>query len=357
MNKNFKKAETHFKHGKYSDVIRLLEPEVYRYRENEKFYYYLGMSCLFLGDFSGANSYLRRALQIHPNSDQMLGLAVVHLKHRQPTEAIRIWLDILDKDPENKCAKKSLDILRKSETFEKFPEDFLEKNLHNFLPHLNRVKLNSFFRYAKVAFITLAVLTSLFFASSHVLENMNRSRTHFPELAISRNMSDLVAPGEFRIELQPREIVSIFEAAKNHFFNSRYNEARININKLLNSNASEAVKERARLLDSYLREPDFRHFRNTITYRMVAERPYLYNNCYVKWSGRIANIRIFEDSVSCDFLVGFETGRIIEGIINVTIDFPVVLDEQFTYDILGQLIIEDGEPFRLRAISLRNHIR
>ena len=356
MNKNLKRAAKQFKHGKYSDVIRLLEPEVFKYRENERFYYYLGMSCLFLGDFSGANSYLRRALQINPNSNQMLGLAVIHLKHGNPSEAIRIWLDILDKDPDNKYAKKSLDILKKSEIFDKIPEDFLEKNLHKFLPVNKKAGLYNFINYAAIVFITLIILTGLFVASKYVIRNINRSRNLYPELAISRNLNDIVAAGDFKIELQSREIVSLFESAKNNYIDNKDNEARISINKLLNSNASESVKEKARLLDSYLKEPDFRYFKNSITYRMVSEKPYLYNNCFIKWSGKIANINIFEKSLSFDFLVGYDSGKIVEGIINVTADFPVVPDEEFNYDIIGQLKIEDGH-LALKALSLRNYIK
>ena len=355
MSKNFKKAEKQFKYGKYSDVIRLLEPEVFKYRENEKFYYYLGMSCLFLGDYSGANSYLRRALQINPQPDQMLGLAVIHLKHGNPSEAIRIWLDILDKDPNDKYAKKSLDILKKSEALDKIPEDFLAKNLHKFLPFYRKIRLYKLIHYLTIISIVFIIFTVLFFTSKHVIEKINISRNPFPELTISRNLNDIVTTGDFIVELEPREIVTTFETARRYFINNRDNEARIEINRLLNSNASESVKEKTRLLDSYLREPDFRHFRNIISYRMVSESPYLYNNCYVKWSGRIANIRIYERSASCDLLVGYGSGRVVEGIVHVTLDFPVVIDEEFIYDILGQVIIEDNQ-LTLRAVSLRNYI-
>ncbi len=356
MSKNLKKAEKQFKLGKYSNVIRLLEPEVFKYRENEKFYYYLGMSCLFLGDYSGANSYLRRALQINPNSDQMLGLAVIHLKHGNPSEAIRIWLDILDKEPDNKHAQRSLDILKRSEALEKIPEDFLAKNLNKFLPFYKKTKVYNFIHYAAIILSALIILTGLFFTSNYLLKNLKKSRNLYPELTISRNLNDIVAEGEFKIELQAREIVALFESAKNYFIDNKDNEARIDINKLLNSNASEAVKEKARLLDSYLKEPDYRYFKNSITYRMAAEKPYLYNNCYVKWSGKIANIRIFEKSVNFDFLIGYDSGKIVEGIVNVTADFPIVLDEQFTYDIIGQIKLENGH-LALKAISIRNYIK
>ncbi|MCL2704904.1 MAG: tetratricopeptide repeat protein [Spirochaetaceae bacterium] len=354
MSNNLTRAEKKFKQGNYSDVISLLQPEVFKYRENEEFYYYLGMSCLFLGDFNGANSYLRRALQIKPNSNQMLGLAVIHLKHGNLSDAIKIWLDILDEDPENKYAKRSLDILNRSETVKKIPEDFLAKNLHKFLPHLQKAKFYNIFRYASIIFITLTILTTLFLTSKYVITNINNSKKLYPELTISRNLNDIVTTGDFKIELQAREIVALFESAKKYFIDKKDNEAMIAINKLLNSNASESVKEKARLLDTYLKEPDFRYFKNSITYKMASENPYLYNNCFVKWSGKIANIRIFEKSASFDFLIGYDSGRIVEGIISVTIDSPIVLNEEFSYDIIGQLKTEENN-LTLKAITLRNY--
>ncbi len=354
--KNLKKAEKQFKLGKYSNVIRILEPEVFKYRDDEYFYYYLGMACLLLGDYSGANSYLRRALQITPsNSKTMLGLAVIHLKHNKPSEAIRIWLDILDKDPKNHYAKNSLELIKKAGALESVPEEFLAKNLHRFIPYRKNMIIYKSLRIAAVALIILVLSSGAFFLSRGIMNRFSRTKNLYPELTISREIKDIVAEGDFKLELKGREIVESFESAKKLFIDNKDNESRIKINMILYSNASEAVKEKARLLSSYLREPDFRYFQNSISYRDVIEKPYLYNNCYIKWTGKIANIRIYEDHASFELLVGYESGKVLEGIINVTADFPVLLDEEFTYDIIGQLNTES--VIKLKAVTLRNYIK
>lgn len=355
-NRLLKKAEKQFNYGNYSNVIRLLEPEVFRYRENSDFYYYLGISCLLLRDFSGANSYLRRSLQIDPSDSRtMLGLAAIHLKHNSPSEAIKIWLDILDKDPRNSYAKKGLAILKNNVAMEKIPEDFFVKNLHRIIPYRKAVVLYKSLRVAAVLALIAMLSATLFYSWNYITKKTGKIERLYPELVISRDISDIVAAGDFTIELDSREIVRIFETAKKHFLDSRDNEARIEINRLLNSNASEQVKEKARLLSGYLREPDFRYFVNTITYRDVVQYPYLYNQCYVKWSGKIANIQVHEKHASFDFLVGYDTGRVLEGIVKVTTDFPVVLDEEFTYDIIGRLDTEN--KISLKAVTLRNYIK
>ena len=89
--KDFSKAQKLYRTKKYSHVIRFLEPQVFRYRENFKFYHLLGMSCLRTGDFGGAFSYLRRGIDLnHGDIETLLGLAVIHLKRRETAEAIRI---------------------------------------------------------------------------------------------------------------------------------------------------------------------------------------------------------------------------------------------------------------------------
>ena len=357
--RNIIRAEKLFRLGKYSDVIKILEPEVFKNRENENFYYYLGMSCLLLGDYSGANSYLRRSLQINPsNSETMLGLAVIHLKYNKPSEAIRIWLDILDKDSNNYFAKKSLDLIKKSDALETVPEDFLEKNLHRLIPYKSKIIFYKTLRYAAAAAIILFVSVVIFFTAKALIDKFNYSRNLYPELTISRDIKEIIGTDkfkDFRVELQGREIVEAFESAKRLFIDNKDNEARIEVNRLLNSNASESVKEKARLLDSYLREPDFRYFVNTIKFQDAVKTPYLYDNCYVKWSGKIANIRIYGNYAGFDLLVGYDSGTVLEGIIAVTADFPVLLDEEFIYDIIGQIKTKDN--LMLKAVTLRNYIK
>ena len=351
-----KNAEKQFKLGNYSQVIRILEPEVFGNRDNEYFYFYLGMSCLFLGDYNGANSYLRRSLQINPaNSKTLLGLAVIHLKYNKPSEAIRIWLDILDRDPKNRFAKKSLDIIKKSEALERVPEDFLPKNIHRLLPFKKSIIAYRIMRYLIISIIILSFSTGIFFTAKLFLLKFSKNNSILSELTISRNLQEIIGTGEFKIKLEGREIVESFEDAKKLFLDNKDNEARIEINRLLNSNASESVKEKARLLSGYLREPDFRYFKSTIHYKEVAVSPYLYNGCYVKWSGKITNIRIFENSETFDLLIGYESGKILDGIITVTAYFPIILDEEFSYDIIGQLQTENG--ISMKAVTLRNYIK
>src|SRR6056297_3339436 len=109
MNKSgvLSRATRLLKNKRYKEVIRLLEPNVFLYRENSDFFTSLGLACLYTGDFGGAESYLKRAYQIdNEKIPAMLGLAVYELKRGHTEESIRYYLTVLDLDPKNRTARK-----------------------------------------------------------------------------------------------------------------------------------------------------------------------------------------------------------------------------------------------------------
>ena len=354
-NSNLKKAEKYFKEGKYSRVIRLLEPDVFNYRDNDRYYYLLGISSLFTEDYNGANSYIRRSLQINPvSTDTLLALAVIQLKRNNSKESIRLWLEVLDKHPENKYAKRGLNLLNKSGVPDSLPDQFIRKNLKRLIPG----KFTAFFYRILKAFLLTAAAAALsaavYFSAVWILDYYNNKNNLIPEVVLNRNEKLTAPDGKYDIELTEKDIIKTFDRAREHFVENRDNSAQIEINRLLFSNASANVKDKAELLQSYLEKPDFRYFKNTIDFREVSEKPFLFNNCYVKWKGKITNITVSDKDLDFDFLVGYENGRLLEGIIRVNVDFPVLLEEDFSYEIIGKL--DTSGTFRIKALSIRKFL-
>jgi len=113
--KPFSKAAKLFKKRNYEQVIRLLEPQVFRFRESYSFYYLLGFSCLHMGDYGSAYTYLKRGHDLKPsNIDTLLGLAAVHLKRQETAQALEYWLEVLDQDPKNQFALRGMKLLKKN---------------------------------------------------------------------------------------------------------------------------------------------------------------------------------------------------------------------------------------------------
>ena len=109
-------AAKYFQQGNFERVIRILEPQVFEHRDDWKFYSYLGYASLYTGDFIKASSYLKRSLQLNPSSmELMYGLAVLHLKKGESADAVRIWLHLLHKNPDDLIAKEGLDFINNAD--------------------------------------------------------------------------------------------------------------------------------------------------------------------------------------------------------------------------------------------------
>jgi hypothetical protein len=131
----------------------------------------------------------------------------------------------------------------------------------------------------------------------------------------------------------------------------RDNLARREVNRLFNSNASELVKERARLLSSYFTTPTFVDFGDNFTYAEVALEPWLYDGCYVRWSGQVSNIAVVEEATQFTLLVGYEDERILEGTIAVRV--PFAADIQLgSIELIGR-VSDAGGLLSLSATSIR----
>ena len=355
-NNNLKKAEKYYKHGYYSKVIRILEPDVFSFRENDRYYYILGSSCLLTGDYSGANSYIRRSLQINSvNPETLLSLAVIQLKRNNSKEAIGIWLDILDKQPDNRYAKKGLNLLKKTGVPESISDQFIKKNISALIPGRGFILFHRLIKVLILALIISIAAGGIYFASLKTISYFQNKNNILPEVILDKSMSIVLSEGNFELEMSEKDVIRSFDRARRNFIDNRDNEAQIEINRILNSNASENVKDKVKILQSYLKKPDFRYFKNSISYREVIEKPFLFNNCYVKWKGKITNIKVYENNLEFDFLIGYEDGKLLEGIIGVDVDFPILLEEDFSYEIIAQMNTADS--FKLKAVSIRKFLQ
>ena len=112
-----------FRARKFPDVIRILEPEVFRYRESFDYFFLLGFSCLQTGDLGGAFSYISRAHQLEKDeANALLGLAAIHLRRHETEEAVKRWLEVLENEPANRIARRGMDLVRRGLTPEKLQE-------------------------------------------------------------------------------------------------------------------------------------------------------------------------------------------------------------------------------------------
>lgn len=346
MKGDLKKAAKLYRGRKYTKLIRLLEPQIFRFRQSYDFYFLIGMACLHTGDLGGASTYLQRALGLKPQDvDAQLGLAIVHLHRQEVQEAIRCYLEILDDNPKNRQAQRGLDFIKKGT----FADQDLSRSgkVRRLLPGH---KLNP----APVIIVLLALSVAVPSAYWGYLQIKDRPvrEPSVSQMSLS-DIGDIVdLTGDYRYVLTENQIEDLFTSIKRNFSDFKDNVARREINRLLGSNASQPVKEQARTILQYLSEPDFTSIQDPFPYEEVVEDPYLHQGTFVVWSGKISNMQIGDDQIAFDLLVGYENNEVLLGVVNVVLTFGALLNQGDAVEILGQIQLnEDGEAF-LRAVSI-----
>ena len=351
----------------YAKVIALLEPQVFMYRENPQFYRLLGLACLHTRDLGGAHSYLMRCMQLDRDAvAPRLELAACHFAKRDNESAIELWLEILDEEPDNRYAAKGLKILRsgpESEEAERYRE---ADRLQTLYPGIRRP-----FRWkqiaaasALVAVVVMAALNAPDLVTGIrqrlAVDEAPEHRTGVENIDLSEEselMEDTPADGpeadQARYELSESEIEATFERMREYFLDERDNMANREINRILHSNAARGLKERARILQGYLNVPSFADFTDGFSYEEVTSDPWLYEGSYVRWRGRPSNVDIGDDRIVFDFLVGYEDGRELDGVVPTEFDFAVRIDSSYAIEIIARVRRVDGDEIALQGVSSR----
>ncbi len=152
-----------------------------------------------------------------------------------------------------------------------------------------------------------------------------------------------LSSGSFSYILSSKQILDSYEKAQRYFQNYQDNLAQIEINRILCSNASVSIKQKARELMNFIEPPSFDSIKDSPEYSMVEKEPNLYLSCWVSWSGRVSNIEQTESSFKCDLLVGYDTMRSVKGIVPVYFKVAPVMDVEKPVTILAKITSKDGK--------------
>ena len=353
MKGDLKKAAKLYKRSKFPQVIRLLEPQIFRYRQNYDFFYLTGMSCLNTGDLGGAGTYLQRGLGLKPNDPKAnLGLALVYLKRQDIQEAIRCYLEVIDTDPGNKVAARGLTLLQKNASPSQVFELIESRRLERLLPDAGKRRMPALLPGA-AAVILLAAAAILASKYTNIFGGEPAVREPSVEMLSLDDLGGIVDfSGEYNYMLTEKEIEQTFASVKNYFSRFLDNLARREINRLLGSNASFAVKEQARTISSYIPVPDFTTVTDPFEYTIVAADPFLYSDTYVVWTGKLSNLSASTEQITFDLLVGYENNQLLLGIVAVKLKFAVSLNDGDAIEVLGRVKVAENKGFFLEAISI-----
>ncbi len=337
------RAKQAFYRRRYNDVITILEPNLIQYRDSFQYYYYLGLACLHTGDVGGALSYFQRARQIRMREPDLLAAqAALFLRRGETHQAVEYYLEALEYQPQHALSKKALNYIRTRGEPERFQEMAENGKLKRFYPRPKPpLPLGKVIVFALFVLLAGAAfkLTPVFLRSA-----ISDNRADLSALDINRgDRNDLVElGGSYRYILTEKDILRSYENARSFFQNWRDNAAQVEVNRLLYSNASVSIKQKARLLMAYFAEPGFDNLKDRYSYAEVKTDTPLYMDCFVIWRGMATNITRTENSMSFDFLVGYDTRNSLEGIVPVRFSKALDLDPERPVEVLGRVMTDNG---------------
>jgi hypothetical protein len=362
------RAEKLLKARRFSKVAALLEPlemqqghiELRAMTEQELFdyYYMLGVACLYNGVIGSADTYFRNARKIrrqHPSL--LLAFAVLSLRRGDTEQAVSYYLEILDIQAANKTALQALEFIKNHGDPETISQWVRNKKITRFYPPLG---LN--WALIRKSLLGVCLLLLLGFGGRLALQTLGPRLSQWTDRGVSvpgkrADLSSLSlsaeevqnavetesASGMSRYMLTAKEITAAYAEALRFFQNYRDNAAQVEINRILNSNSSPAIRQKARLLMAYLVEPTFDSLKDNYSYPVAAANPALYLDCWVLWKGRVSNLTSTGGGLLCDFLVGYEDLKTIEGIVPLKFAQSVDIDPGRAIQVLAKVAVDNGK--------------
>lgn len=339
-----RRAQRLYGFRRFSELTSLLEPEVFSFRDNPEYYKLLGMACLHRQDFGGADTYLQRCVQLQGPKDPeiLMALGCLSARRRQAPKALGYWLQALELKKNYHLAKQALQQARGLAADSDWSEWTQSPAFFKLFPGPRLPWSAWLLGAAALSGILVFLLGSIAFAANLVSVANQPLEAEIERLSLPALGPVSLPEGQFSIVYGDAEIRRIFRKAQELYQERRYNEGRFELNRLLISNADDGVKQRAKLLDSFFVAPDFSTWQGPdFAFEEVRREPLRFQGVYVRWRGRVANLRIEAEQMQFDLLVGYQDGRIVEGVVPVRLGFASLFENSQSLEVLAEVRVED----------------
>ena len=346
---------------RYARAIKLLEAEVFSYSDSWQFPYVLGLCYLKSGDAGSAFPLLKRAAEKDgEKAGPLLALAALYMRRGESARAISFYLRVKDVDAGNRTARRGLKLLeRYGGTLTAWQN---EKKIAGLYPPFPAVPVSP----KTVVFALLAAaLAGLGYGAVTLIrhgvirlpriERPSRDGLDAASLTAEEKSAPAGTVGAFRFVLTNKEILDTFDKGRTLFNRQRDEAARVEMNRILESNATGAVKNKARILLSYMEDSDFAGLKDRFSFADVKAEPYLYRDCTVIWRGMAANLAAGDAGTVFDLLVGYENKSRLEGTVKVRFGYAVHVNTERPLEVLGKVTpVPNGSrtDIELRGVAI-----
>jgi hypothetical protein len=362
------KASRLIRSGKYMAARRTLEPEVNRYHGSFRYYYLLGNTCLRAGDFGDALTYFRLAHEANPRDPlAILGLAALYLRRGETSRALDFYLEVLEIKPNNRIAKNALKIIRRNAGTEKFTAWLEAGKLPSVFPPVAfpgftaKEKLCAFAVLLAAAMLAFSLMVHLKYLPNPFKPHGDRQGISGVSLTREERLDPVQTGGSYRYEFAGRvQAVEAYEKALALFSAYRDEAARVYLNRIFESNASEGLKNKARIIISFMGTPTFDTFRRSdnIDFTDVEKDPFLYQGVHVIWQGRATNPSVMADNETAfDLMIDYDPDNkpaVLRGIVSVVFDHAVPVNPGRQLEVLGR-VMPSGSDGRIYLEGIAIH--
>jgi len=340
----------HYRKKQYVKAVSFLEKALTETKNDPEVYLFLGNASLLTGDVEGARRYFRGGLLLRENNiDLMRGLSYVYLREERIEDAISLWGEILDKNPREKSIRQALSRLRQSDDIRSFIRTI---NLNSFLSAGIPLytKLKPYILSLSIS-VGILILIVIFYATPLYHRALER---FYPEI-VELDAIEL-PPEETVIDIKPEgalysftedEIKSSFVRIKKYIYRDKTNTAIIALNRIMLSNASPLVKERFRVLYTFIDPPDPHSIDYNPHFFEIMKEPAVFEGVYVRWTGKIAGLQKEGEDISFDLLVNYENEDTIEGIAHVMISGTYYLENRQNVEVFGRINVYERDIGKL----------
>lgn len=340
-----------FHEKKYDEILKLTVFNLNRNidRIDSTYIRYQGICSIFKKNFYHAKmciELLEEKGEI--NSKDYEILAFLYARHNDKEKVLLSLCKALEKNKNNKNAKKVLDYIRDKGRELNIGED----------PFFDRLMPKEpFFIPFNFSLRILIILIFISIASYFVYNGLKKIYSKYSKLKTREEINKVYLP-DYNPNLlekpkdptekhsySEKEIKEKFEKVKSLILSNNVVDAQININEIKLSNASFAVKLKVETLESFIEEPDYATFRNKIDFDTLIKRKEIYNKIYIKWKGRVINKSIYKDMIAFDLVIGDEDKGVINAIVPVIFAKAVIVENNDKIILFGRIKIEENKIY------------
>lgn len=337
--KILKEAYRSFTRKQYANASVILEKSIQSFPDNPYPLFLLAVTRLYSADLAGANIVMEKLQRVNASYVPFLQLrAFMGLKSAVSREqAISVYLNAIEKAPHDRMLLKGLRQCEDLNNFTAFQKNSRITDLVMVkgpgivsLPGTAlrpgrrtgiAVKGRGVPRWVRVTAIVFllaaSVITGLYIAGIHVPEGI-RDKTILIDRrdAEKIDMVDISGTGYGLFDrlnrvpvkefyTSPDVMISEFNEARRLMKRGEFNRAAVILNRIINSNANQVVKEKCEFLVRFIIDTDDRTYEKP-DIKGIQEKPYLYRGAAFELEGKTANVKKFNNGTGFTLMVDYD---------------------------------------------------